>query len=295
MATLGDAIAHLTKAAGIAEDNESLKKFLSNPSVSGADFPDEIFSGITSKLMTKEEALAKPEIINHFRATHYNGMDTELKTVLTEIGKYDELKDILEAEKSTPKKVNLAVKKLNEKLVELAGSNKGDNSKLISEINELKTQIAGFEQTKTSAIEAVKGEYQKKIEDMAFSQAIGSHKLHNPAGWDSQLLGRLAKEKVMEVLKSKGYQTKLNDNGQFDLITAEGTKVFEQNKEVGFNDFLQKTLLDSKLLEVNSNNQNQQRQQNQNQQQAAPANNGKLNKFAQAAAESLAAVESHTT
>lgn len=293
MATLGDAISHLTKAAGIAEDNAALKQFLSNPTISGYDFPDEIFSGITSKLMTKEEAIAKPEIINHFRATHYNGIDAELESTLKEIGKYDELKDLLSAEKSSPKKVTLAVKKLSEKLTELAGSNKGDNSKLISEINELKTQIAGFETTKSEAVKAVESQWAKKVEDMAFTQAIGSHKLHNPAGWDSSLLTKLAKEKVSEVLKSKGYQTKLNENGSLELITAEGTKVFENNKEVGINDFLQKTLLESKLLEVSQ--QQQQRQTNQTQAASSSPNNAGMNKFAQAAQASLEAVETQTT
>lgn len=293
MATLGDAISHLTKAAGIAEDNAALKQFLSNPTISGYDFPDEIFSGITSKLMTKEEAIAKPEIINHFRATHYNGIDAELESTLKEIGKYDELKDLLSAEKSSPKKVTLAVKKLSEKLNELAGSTQGDNSKLISEINELKTQIAGFETTKSEAVKAVESQWAKKVEDMAFTQAIGSHKLHNPAGWDSSLLTKLAKEKVSEVLKSKGYQTKLNENGSLELITAEGTKVFENNKEVGINDFLQKTLLESKLLEVSQ--QQQQRQTNQTQAASSSPNNAGMNKFAQAAQASLEAVETQTT
>lgn len=291
MATLGDAISHLTKAAGIAEDNAALKQFLSNPTISGYDFPDEIFTGITSKLMTKEEAFAKPEIINHFRATHYNGIDAELESTLKEIGKYDELKDLLSAEKSSPKKVTLAVKKLSEKLTELAGSTKGDNSKLITEINELKTQIAGFETTKSEAINAERNVWAKKVEDMAFNQAIGSHKLHNPAGWDSSLLTKLAKEKVTEVIKSKGYQTKLNESGSFELVTAEGTKVFENNKEVGFNDFLQKTLLESKLLEVS---QQQQKQPNQHQ-AASNHNNAGMSKFAQAAQASLEAVETQTT
>lgn len=293
MATLGDAISHLTKAAGIAEDNAALKQFLSNPTISGYDFPDEIFSGITSKLMTKEEAIAKPEIINHFRATHYNGIDAELESTLKEIGKYDELKDLLSAEKSSPKKVTLAVKKLSEKLNELAGSTKGDNSKLISEINELKTQIAGFETTKSEAVKAVESQWAKKVEDMAFTQAIGSHKLHNPAGWDSSLLTKLAKEKVSEVLKSKGYQTKLNENGSLELITAEGTKVFENNKEVGINDFLQKTLLESKLLEVSQ--PPHPRQPNPTQPNPSSPNNAGMNKFAQAAQASLEAVETQTT
>lgn len=293
MATLGDAISHLTKAAGIAEDNAALKQFLSNPTISGYDFPDEIFSGITSKLMTKEEAIAKPEIINHFRATHYNGIDAELESTLKEIGKYDELKDLLSAEKSSPKKVTLAVKKLSEKLNELAGSTKGDNSKLISEINELKTQIAGLETTKSEAVKAVESQWAKKVEDMAFTQAIGSHKLHNPAGWDSSLLTKLAKEKVSEVLKSKGYQTKLNENGSLELITAEGTKVFENNKEVGINDFLQKTLLESKLLEVSQ--PPHPRQPNPTQAASSSANNGTMSKFAQAAQASLEAVETQTT
>lgn len=280
MAILGEAINNLAMAAGISADNEHLKSVLSSPTISNATIPDELISAINSNLMNLESAKNNPELSKHFKATIYNGVDNELLNTLKETGDYDSIKEVIDAERSSTKKMSLAIKKIKELAANT--TNKGELKDYQEKINILTKQINEINAQKASEVQSItdklNNEFSAKLEGLAYENLLSSKKLANPLGWEKDLLTLAAKTEISKALESKGYIKKMTDKG-FELQTKEGTQVFENNKPVTFNDFADRVLLDKKLLEVaNASQPNTTTQSNQG--ATRIATNGKLSKWA---------------
>jgi len=280
MAILGEAINNLAMAAGISADNEHLKSVLSSPTISNATIPDELISAINSNLMNLESAKNNPELSKHFKATIYNGVDNELLNTLKETGDYDSIKEVIDAERSSTKKMSLAIKKIKELAANT--TNKGELKDYQEKINILTRQINEINAQKASEVQSItdklNNEFSAKLEGLAYENLLSSKKLANPLGWEKDLLTLAAKTEISKALESKGYIKKMTDKG-FELQTKEGTQVFENNKPVTFNDFADRVLLDKKLLEVaNASQPNTTTQSNQG--ATRIATNGKLSKWA---------------
>jgi hypothetical protein len=290
--TIGELIQQFATASGMPEDNADLKAFLSNPTISGAAIPASISETINKGILTMESAKSNPEIIKHFRANLFDGVDKETTDTLKELGYFDQLKDVLAAEKSTPKKITLALKEIK-RLEEAKADGKGGKD-LQEKLNALTKQVNDFNATKAAEIESIKStlksEYDSKFEKMAFSQFIGSKKLANPMGLESDILTQIAEAKISKALAEKGYSKALGESG-FTLLNKEGVEVYEGTKKISFSDFAEKTLTEAKLLEIGGNNQNHQQQHQQQQNQYQQQQNGgqKLTSWAKAA---MAAAES---
>jgi hypothetical protein len=280
MAILGEAINNLAMAAGISADNEHLKSVLSSPTISNATIPDELISAINSNLMNLESAKNNPELSKHFKATIYNGVDNELLNTLKETGDYESIKEVIDAERSSTKKMSLAIKKIKELAANT--TNKGELKDYQEKINILTRQINEINAQKASEVQSIteklNNEFSTKLEGLAYENLLSSKKLANPLGWEKDLLTLAAKTEISKALESKGYIKKMTEKG-FELQTKEGTQVFENNKVVNFNDFADRVLLDKKLLEVaNASQPNTATQPNQG--AARLATNGKLSKWA---------------
>ena len=280
MAILGEAINNLAMAAGISADNEHLKSVLSSPTISNATIPDELISAINSNLMNLESAKNNPELSKHFKATIYNGVDNELLNTLKETGDYDSIKEVIDAERSSTKKMSLAIKKIKELAANT--TNKGELKDYQEKINILTKQINEINAQKASEVQSItdklNNEFSAKLEGLAYENLLSSKKLANPLGWEKDLLTLAAKTEIGKALESKGYIKRMTEKG-FELQTKEGTQVFENNKPVTFNDFADRVLLDKKLLEVA--NTSQPNTATQSQQGATRiATNGKLSKWA---------------
>jgi hypothetical protein len=285
-ATIGELIQQFATASGMPEDNADLKAFLSNPTISGAAIPASISETINKGILTMESAKSNPEIIKHFRANLFDGVDKETTDTLKELGYFDQLKDVLAAEKSTPKKITLALKEIK-RLEEAKADGKGGKD-LQEKLNALTKQVNDFNAAKATEIESIKttlkSEYDSKFEKMAFSQFIGSKKLANPMGLESDILTQIAEAKISKALAEKGYSKALGESG-FTLLNKEGVEVYEGTKKISFSDFAEKTLTEAKLLEIGGNNNPPQPQFQQHNQYQQPQNGGqKMTSWAKAAA-----------
>lgn len=295
MAILGDAITKFAEAAGIPADNEHLKTFLSSATVSGSQIPDELVNLLSSGLMSVEAAKNNPTIKSHFVAQSYNAVDKQIEDALGELGIDPETAASLKAIGSTPAKVKAAITKIAELKSKAADATGSDKKELVEKINNLTKQVNDFQTTKAAEIEAavagVTQGYEGKFDELAQNNFFGKLKLANPLNWDADLLIGGAKSTVSAAMAQKGYISKRN-GVDFELLTKEGTKVFENNKEVTYNDFATKVLLEKKQLEVAGNGQNQNNggQQNNGQQKyvATPAAPSKGNNSFAAAAEEAA-------
>jgi soluble cytochrome b562 len=256
-----------------------LKSVLSSPTISNATIPDELISAINGNLMNLESAKNNPELSKHFKATIYNGVDNELLNTLKETGDYETIKDVIDAERSSTKKMSLAIKKIKE--LAATTTNKGELKDYQEKINILTKQINEINSAKAAEVQSITdkltSEFSAKLEGLAYENLLSSKKLANPLGWEKDLLTLAAKTEIGKALESKGYIKKMTERG-FELQTKEGTQVFENNKPVSFNDFADRVLLDKKLLEVA--NPVQPNTQNSTNQGARIPANGKLSKWA---------------
>lgn len=253
MAILGDAITKFAEAAGIPTDNEHLKTFLSSATVSGSQIPDELVSLLSGGLMSLEAAKNNPTIKSHFVAQSYNAVDKQIEDALGELAIDADTIASLKTIGSTPAKVKAAITKIAELKSKAADATGTDKKELVEKINNLTKQVNDFQATKAAEIEAevskVTQGYEGKFDELAQNNFFGTMKLANPLGWDTNLVIGGAKSTVNAAMAQKGYISKRNGI-EFELLTKEGTKVFENNKEVTYNDFATKVLLEKKQLEV---------------------------------------------
>ncbi len=107
--TVGEWVYDLAKRTGVPEDHEGLKSLLSIAFV----IPDDVNEAMAG-LMTVNEARNNLAVKNHFLSVLGDNVSSSIPETLAELGIDQKIIDEISAEKSTRKKVALALKKLNE-------------------------------------------------------------------------------------------------------------------------------------------------------------------------------------
>jgi len=244
--------AGLAKRLGIPEDQEELKPLLGMTAV----IPDSLTAKLNG-LMTESEAKNNLTIKNHFVATFANGIDGTIPQILTDLGLDPALIEEIKAEKSTGKKVEIALKKLHEAESAKAKANANKDPEALQKANE-QIKAANALVTKT------KEEYEAKLaEKDAF---LVAYKQKNEL---SQLLSQqLAKTPWSEVIPETIRESIFNEALKVEMknlgavMQLEGDKLVlkqaadsalnfhYQNKEFSPSDLVAKVMTDNKLIAV---------------------------------------------
>jgi hypothetical protein len=249
MALLGEYLNTLAKQAGMSGEEPELKSLLSNTQISGYEIPEVIVQKLNGGLLTLESAKNNSEVKKHYFAQAYNGLDSELSGVFTELGISEEVKAELLLEKSSTKRASLLAKKVKEIESLKAGAGKGDKAELQKIIDGLNAQIITEKDTAKKTIEQKEGEYKESLKGFMIGNNLSKFTYSTDLAKEENYL--LPKTKITNALKEKGLRVVI-ENENLKLETEAGTDYFENNTKVDFNSFLEKTLSNNKLLAVSN-------------------------------------------
>ena len=253
MINAADFINNLATNAGIAADNSDLKTLLSDARLSALNIPDAVVGGIQSAHLTIESAKANPDLIKYFRATNLDPLDKTVFSTLTELGIDEaELAD-LKSEKSTYNKVALAIKKVSSLKEAAAKANAegstGKAAEYEKQVLALNAQISQIKDAfSTEKSELVKS-YDNKYKSRILNEILLGYEYASEQPKEVQL--ELANILLNKHLSQNKWETRL-DNDNISLVTSEGTKVFDNNKEVTIKALADKIVSENKLIKVNA-------------------------------------------
>ena len=253
MINAADFINNLATNAGIAADNSDLKTLLSDARLSAINIPDAVVGGIQSAHLTIESAKANPDLIKYFRATNLDPLDKTVFSTLTELGIDEaELAD-LKSEKSTYNKVALAIKKVSSLKEAAAKANAegstGKAAEYEKQVLALNAQISQIKDAfSTEKSELVKS-YDNKYKSRILNEILLGYEYASEQPKEVQL--ELANILLNKHLSQNKWETRL-DNDNISLVTSEGTKVFDNNKEVTIKALADKIVSENKLIKVNA-------------------------------------------
>ena len=253
MINAADFINNLATNAGIAADNSDLKTLLSDARLSAINIPDAVVGGIQSAHLTIESAKANPDLIKYFRATNLDPLDKTVFNTLTELGIDEaELAD-LKSEKSTYNKVVLALKKVSSLKEAAAKANAegstGKAAEYEKQVLALNAQISQIKDAfNTEKSELVKS-YDNKYKSRILNEILLGYEYASEQPKEVQL--ELANILLNKHLSQNKWETRL-DNDNISLVTSEGTKVFDNNKEVTIKALADKIVSENKLIKVNA-------------------------------------------
>lgn len=253
MINAADFINNLATNAGIAADNSDLKTLLSDARLSAINIPDAVVGGIQSAHLTIESAKANPDLIKYFRATNLDPLDKTVFSTLTELGIDEADFADLKSEKSTYNKVALAIKKVSSLKEAAAKANAegstGKAAEYEKQVLALNAQISQIKDAfSTEKSELVKS-YDNKYKSRILNEILLGYEYASEQPKEVQL--ELANILLNKHLSQNKWETRL-DNDNISLVTSEGTKVFDNNKEVTIKALADKIVSENKLIKVNA-------------------------------------------
>lgn len=253
MINAADFINNLATNAGIAADNSDLKTLLSDARLSAINIPDAVVGGIQSAHLTIESAKANPDLIKYFRATNLDPLDKTVFSTLAELGIDEADFADLKSEKSTYNKVALAIKKVSSLKEAAAKANAegstGKAAEYEKQVLALNAQISQIKDAfSTEKSELVKS-YDNKYKSRILNEILLGYEYASEQPKEVQL--ELANILLNKHLSQNKWETRL-DNDNISLVTSEGTKVFDNNKEVTIKALADKIVSENKLIKVNA-------------------------------------------
>lgn len=248
---LGDFLNTLAKKAG-KENDPALVAILSSSELANREISDNLANHLDSNLMSLDGAKNNPALLNHFKPIVLKALDDQYAILAEELG----ISDVVAAEKSTYKKLDLLKSKFNDTITELKekqskGTNAEKEAHLTAQIQQLQGQLAKLTDERKAEVKALKGQHADAMTDMMVKFALTGKKYANkdlPAE-----VNTLTAKTLLEAKLKEAGAIIVNENGTLKLKQAaqpDMDYVDSGYKTVSFNDFTDKILADNKLLEV---------------------------------------------
>lgn len=253
MKNAAEFINELAIAAGVDSEAPELKSLLADAKLSAITIPTTVSNGIQSGLMSYDAALNHPKVGSHFRQAHLSAADTKLLETLAELEAGDDVVNEIKGIKSTYDKIPAALKKIAElktKAATAAASGAtGKAAEYQKTIDELNAKVAGLNNAFAAEKEALLSGFDNERKDGVLNNLLMGYEYAGEQPKEVQ--AKLARLLLQDALAQKGYKTEY-ENGNITLKTNEGTKVFDNNKELTIKALTDKIVSDNKLIKVNA-------------------------------------------
>ena len=249
MPTLGEFINSALQKAGIAADNEYLKRVLQNPELTKETVPDEIVSHFNSTLLTLDQAKTNYDLKNHFYGAALAPVEKELQNLATAYELSDEEIAEINAVKSTFSKIPALKAKLDNAMQRKAAAAGGDKGKHAEEIVRLNAEIAAAKTEMSNATQRISSEYENKFLDMALNNFMSQYSYTDAIPKD--VAAMTARNLFDQTVSAKRAKYKLVNN-ELTLVNAddESLPFMQENQPVQFKSFVDKIVADNKLLKT---------------------------------------------
>ena len=249
MANVGEFINAALIKAGVAPDNEFLKKILTNAELTKETVPDELVSQFNSTLLTIDQAKTNYDLKNHFYGAALAPVNKELQNLATAFELSDEEIAEINGVKSTFERIPLLQNKLNAAIQKKAAASGGDKGKHAEEIVRLNAEIAAAKAEKDNATREISSRYENQILDMALNNFMNQYSYTEAIPKD--VAAMTARNIFDQTVNSKRAKYKLVNN-ELTLVNAddESLPFMQENQPVQFKAFVDKIVADNKLLKT---------------------------------------------
>lgn len=247
MPTVAEAMQTLFKRAGVDTEQETLKAVLSAEQLTQVNLPDNVYEQVNQRFLTPDEAKNNPDLFNHFKAVHLNGVDAGLEELIKDIqdeAVKNELKGLPTSKRA--KRLIEEYKKLAEKK---AMEFTKDKDGILAEVEKLRTESLTKDQLHQEAITKLLGEKESELTEAMQDSYLSSIKYGNelPLQVNKITAQQLVKMEMAE--KKIGYRRKGMSFELYNLDIPDITYT-ENNQPVKYEDFVTRVLAKNKMLEV---------------------------------------------
>ena len=250
----GTLIRELAVKAGVKANDPKLLELLSV----AAQIPDEIAGALKSLIapgpdfISLDAAKNHPDLLKHFNATIFNGMDAKIMALASEDGDLssDDLAEI-KAEKNSYEKLRLLKQKVRT-ATEGKHKNPADKELLLDEIKKLSKDLADAKTGAQNEILKAQQNFEDRLTDYAVESLLSAQPYAN-TDIPAEVNVMTAKNLLTKVLADKKAVLKRDADGKLVLKNAENTELdfLENNTRINFSDLAIATLANNKLLKVN--------------------------------------------
>lgn len=259
---LGEFISKQAAKSGIPADEPALVELLQIGEVFKANIGDDLANKINQSLMTKEAALANPEIRGTIKAETLNGVDAEIFRNATEAQLSEEDLTALKSVENTSKRIAAFYGKIKELEAKKAGSSKGaDKEVFTKQIDVLNGQIRDLRDSSLKQIEDLKASHDGEITELMVKTVLSGKEYSLPKEMPMDRKVSTVYNVIKDELNAKGVKI-VRQDGQLKLQTkADGTPYYnESNVAMSVTDFADSVLAANGLQVVNKRQQQQQQQ-----------------------------------
>lgn len=253
-----DFLKELIQKAGGQTESEVIKPLLEAPELNQLQvmLPDELTTVIDNGLLSLSAAKNNhPEIKGHYTAQVYNGVDAEMKSLMDEIKLPDADRAIVEAERSSNKKIGLIVRKVQELEATKAHAGKGATEALNTQITQLNNDL----RAEKEKINGIKNEYETKLREKDMVYALRNLQLKYKTIYDeldADIKDMTLRQVLNKNLSKINAKLMVDEQGNLILQKNDGSNVFsDDNRLMTPEMFMDKTFADAKILKVNDQNQ----------------------------------------
>lgn len=247
---LGDFLNTLAQKVG-AQNNPALISLLSNSELANRDLEDDFANLLNGGLMSLDAAKNNAQLRNHFYGLALNGVDSEILNMASELGFDETFTTQLKGDKDTYNKL----RGLKDKIIELKNkaSTEGNSTKSAEyqkQIEDLNKQLVALKDANQQNVTSLKTQHDAEITDLIIRANLMSKNYANK-DLKPEVNAITAKALVDMELASKG-AIAVRDGHSIVLKQKTNPELdyYENNVKVGYDDFVTKTLTNSKMLVV---------------------------------------------
>ena len=245
------------------QNEQAIIDILSRADLQNIDLADDVANAINNNLLTIDAAKNNLTVKNHFNALALGSVDLEILNAIKKLELGDEFETEVSENKNTFEKLRKLSEKVKESIDNLkASQGKGDDKAIeryTKQINDLNGVIAKLKETTVpkSELEKVQKESESAVRDFMVNSKISGLKFANQdVGNDVNIA--FANVLLNNAL-SKNKAVILKDGNELKLKNSEDPKLDylnEQNKNVSFDDFMNKIFAENKILAVSGKQPN---------------------------------------
>jgi hypothetical protein len=256
----------VTQVAGKAGKTEDVKAVLNNPALATIEIDDNVANEINSALLTIESAKNNQALKNHFFTLALNGEDAEILNSVETLGFDDAFKADLSSDKNTYQRLRKLTSKVKETMESLRAATQKDDPKAIekytAQINKLQGELSSVKESHIpkSELETLKKQHESELMNFIIKNTLSTKKYANEAV-SPDVNVEFANVILNRALSEKGAALVKDATGRLKLMQASDPALEyydSSNKAVSFDDFVNKTLADAKILAVSNPKQTQQ-------------------------------------
>ena len=242
------------------------------------EIDDTMAQSLDTSLMSLDGAKNNPAVLNHYKPIILKAVDDKMAIIGEKFG----LGEDFTLERNTYKRTEMLENKFEAKIKELEAKqgttgNKEKEAQLTQQLTDLQTKLSQLTDSKTNEIGQLKNQYENEITEMFVKNQLSSVK-YATKDLPIEVNLQVARTLLDSHLKQSGAKL-VRVDGELKLVQAanpEMAYVDSGFKPVSFNDFTNKVLADSKLLEVSTQQTQQTTQQQQTVIQTQQTNSSKF-------------------